>query len=274
MGYKKYVYDLFQMLWVAGAAFGLLAIYTGNAEPVVAASQLPGGDAPLPNGYLFGTIALVSLGPPLLVKLLTPDKWSQIQDQTALTLEGDVFSGSIDGRPVRARTERRKVGGDSKSSNHATFTIVEADLEAPITESMLINIKGSENGLEEFGANLGTETTVVNDEFVVLGGESGTLATEILTTRTRDALRATEENSVSIGATAELMTDHLPDMSDSLVGGLFKGKFEEKFDQQFGGTPTTVAINAKGRLGDPDELDRQAEAVAAVADAFEDARDV
>jgi len=70
------------------------------------------------------------------------------------------------------------------------------------------------------------------------------------------------------------MADHLPDMSDSLVGGLFKGKFEEKFDQQFGGTPTTVAINTKGQLGDPDELDRRAEAVAAVADAFEDARGV
>jgi len=272
MGFKKFVYDLFQMVWMAGAAFALLAIYTGNAEPFVAASQLPGGDASLPNIYMLGTIGVASLGPPLLKKLLTPDKWTRIQDETALTLEDDVFSGSINGRQVRARTERRKVGGNSESSNYATFTIVEADLESQTTKSMIIDSKGSDGGLEEFGENISAESTVVNDEFVVIGEESETLAPEILTGRTRDALRATEGNSVAIGATKELLSDHLSGLSDSVVGGLFKGKFEEKFDQQFGGTPTTVAINTKGQLGDPDELDRRAEAVAAVADAFEDAR--
>ncbi|WP_138797876.1 hypothetical protein [Halostella sp. PRR32] len=173
---------------------------------------------------------------------------------------------------MRARTERRKVGGDSRSSNYATFTIVEADLEAPTAESMIFSVKSSDGGLAEFGENIPTETTVVDDEFVVLGEPSDTLASEILTARTRDALRAAEDDSVSIGAAEEHMADHMPDMSDSIVGGLFKGKFEDEFSKQFGGTPTTVAMNTKGRLGDPDELDRRAEAVAAVADAFEDAR--
>ncbi len=272
MGFNKFVYDLLEWLWIVVSGFVLLAIYTGNAEPYVAASQLPGGDATLPNMYMFGTIALVSLGPPLLAKLRSRGKWSQIQDETSLTLEDGVFSGSIHGRPVRARTERRKVGGDSRSSNYATFTIVEADLEAPTAESMIFSVKSSDGGLAEFGENIPTETTVVDDEFVVLGEPSDTLASEILTARTRDALRAAEDDSVSIGAAEEHMADHMPDMSDSIVGGLFKGKFEDEFSKQFGGTPTTVAMNTKGRLGDPDELDRRAEAVAAVADAFEDAR--
>jgi len=276
MSKKSVLSGFLQFGWFALSAMSIVAIYTGNAEPYVAPSLLPAGGTPDAGPYMFGMIAVVSFGGLIAISVISGNRWAGMEEHTDLSLEGDgllssgEYTGEIGGRPVRARTITKKSAKKTEGgSNRTTYTITEADLAEPTTMGIMLGKKGQQTGLTDFG-EMSIESTVVDDRFVVAGAETETLARDLLTRDVRDAVLGVENlDTVTIGDATETITQELPDMSDSMVGGVLQGKMEESISKDFGGTPTTVAIQTKGKLGDPAELNQRIEAVATVADAFE-----
>ena len=267
-----------QFGWIIVVAAASIAAYTGNATPYVAPSQLPGGTADA-GTYMFGSILVVGFGGSALMALVAGDSWQDMDEETDLTLgESGVtgrgtYTGVIDGRQVRARTERRKTGQKTEGgSSYTTYTITEADLDAPL-ESGIILRRQTEGGNRMDVGDSSIEQAVIDGEFVLTGVESERLAREVLTREVREALRAVENlETLTIGAASEVITEELPSMGDSMVGGFLEDKMEAAMTKNVGGTPTTVGIETSGVLGDPSTLDDRTAAVAAVANAFEDAR--
>jgi hypothetical protein len=267
-----------QFGWIIVVAAASIAAYTGNATPYVAPSQLPGGTADA-GTYMFGSILVVGFGGSALMALVAGDSWQDMDEETDLTLgESGVtgrgtYTGVIDGRQVRARTEKRKTGQWTEGgSSYTTYTITEADLDAPL-ESGIILRRQTEGGNRMDVGDSSIEQAVIDGEFVLTGVESERLAREVLTREVRQALRAVENlETVTIGAASEVITEELPSMGDSMVGGFLEDKMEAAMTKNVGGTPTTVGIETSGVLGDPSTLDDRTAAVAAVANAFEDAR--
>ena len=264
--------------WIIVVAAASIAAYTGNATPYVAPSQLPGGTAD-PGIYLFGSILVVGFGGAALMALVAGDSWQDMDEETDLTLgESGVtgrgtYTGVIDGRQVRARTERRKTGQKTEGgSSYTTYTITEADLDAPLESGIILRRQTEEDNRMDV-SDSSIEQAVIDGEFVLIGVESERLAREVLTREVREALRAVENlETVTIGAASEVLTEELPSMGDSMVGGFLEDKMEAAIMKNVGGTPTTVGIETSGVLGDPSTLDDRTAAVAAVANAFEDAR--
>ena len=267
-----------QFGWILVVAAASIAAYTGNATPYVAPSQLPGGTTD-PGIYLFGSILVVGFGGSALMALVAGDSWQDMDEETDLTLgESGVtgrgtYTGVIDGRQVRARTERRKTGQKTEGgSSYTTYTITEADLDAPLESGIILRRQTEEDNRMDV-SDSSIEQAVVDGEFVLTGVESERLAREVLTREVREALRAVENlETVTIGAASEVLTEELPSMGDSMVGGFLEDKMEAAITKNVGGTPTTVGIETSGVLGDPSTLDDRTAAVAAVANAFEDAR--
>ena len=267
-----------QFGWIIVVAAASIAAYTGNATPYVAPSQLPGGTADA-GTYMFGSILVVGFGGSALMALVAGDSWQDMDEETDLTLgESGVtgrgtYTGVIDGRQVRARTEKRKTGQWTEGgSSYTTYTITEADLDAPL-ESGIILRRQTEGGNRMDVGDSSIEQAVIDGEFVLTGVESERLAREVLTREVRQALRAVENlETVTIGAASEVITEELPSMGDSMVGGFLEDKMKAAMTKNVGGTPTTVGIETSGVLGDPSTLDDRTAAVAAVANAFEDAR--
>ena len=267
-----------QFGWIIVVAAASIAAYTGNATPYVAPSQLPGGTADA-GTYMFGSILVVGFGGSALMVLVAGDSWQDMDEETDLTLgESGVtgrgtYTGVIDGRQVRARTEKRKTGQWTEGgSSYTTYTITEADLDAPLESGIILRRQtGGGNRMDVGDSSI--EQAVIDGEFVLTGVESERLAREVLTREVRQALRAVENlETVTIGAASEVITEELPSMGDSMVGGFLEDKMEAAMTKNVGGTPTTVGIETSGVLGDPSTLDDRTAAVAAVANAFEDAR--
>jgi hypothetical protein len=267
-----------QFGWIIVVAAASIAAYTGNATPYVAPSQLPGGTTDA-GAYMFGSILVVGFGGAALMALGVGDSWQDMDEETDLTLgESGVtgrgtYTGVIDGREVRARTERRKTGQKTEGgSSYTTYTITEADLDAPLESGIILRRQTEEDGRMDV-SDSSIEQAVVDGEFVLTGVESERLAREVLTREVRGALRAVENlKTLTIGAASEVVADELPSMGDSMVGGFLEDKMEAAMTKNVGGSPTTVGIETSGVLGDPSALDDRTAAVAAVADAFEDAR--
>ena len=267
-----------QFGWIIVVAAASIAAYTGNATPYVAPSQLPGGTTDA-GAYMFGSILVVGFGGAALMPLVAGDSWQDMDEETDLTLgESGVtgrgtYTGVIDGRQVRARTERRKTGQKTEGgSSYTTYTITEADLDAPLESGIILRRQTEEDGRMDV-SDSSIEQAVVDGEFVLTGVESERLAREVLTREVREALRAVENlKTLTIGAASEVITEELPSMGDSMVGGFLEDKMEAAITKNVGGTPTTVGIETSGVLGDPSALDDRTAAVAAVANAFEDAR--
>lgn len=228
--------------------------------------------------YMSGLIIVVGFGGAGLLSVLSGSPWKKMQDGANLTLEDSgifgngTYTGVIRGRPVRARTKKRKTGQSTEGgSNKTTYTITEADLRGATDRGILISRDNSDSGRVDVGEST-VDQTVINGEFVVTGAESEQFARELLTQEAREAIRALEEsNSLTIGDAGEAVISELP-APDSKIAGFLTGKLTENLATKLGGSATTVAIETKGTLGDSAELNRRITAVAAVADAFEESQ--
>lgn len=275
MSRKLGLYRAVTYLGVVVGAFALLAAYTGNAEPLVSASEMPGEP-----WYAFVGIAALMLFAALFTKYLASRSWASMGRRADFTPEGGGsllgtpdLTARLDGRQVRARTRTvtRKNASSQEGSKKATYTVVEADLAEPTDANLLLG--RAEDGAASEILDLGSgaiQTQTIDDEFLVVGNGSESLAKDLLTPRVRDALDDVEELSqLSVGDPSEPVLDALPDSSGSAIGGMLGGKLAEKLEERLAGSETTVGHQTKGVLLDPDDLSRQAEAVAALADALE-----
>lgn len=272
---RKYVlYRAATYIGVLVGAIGLIAAYTGNAEPIVSASEMPGEP-----WYAFVGIAVLMLFAGVFGKFLTSRSWTAMGKRANFTPESGSILGrpdltaSLHGRPLRVRTITRKTGSSNKGSKHVTYTVVEADLEEPTDASLMLGRAGEQgvSGMMDVGSG-GIQTHAVDDEYVVVGSGSQELAEDLLTTRVRNALSDSDNlGKLTIGDPSGTIVDALPEGSGSFLGGMVGDKMAEKLEEKLGGSETTVANETKGVLLDPHELSRQAEAVAALADTLEDA---
>lgn len=184
------------------------------------------------------------------------------------------LSGEIEGRPVRARTiKRKKKGSSSKNSSKVTYTVVEADHAEPTTDGVMIGRKSAGEAAEstDFGS-LSVGAEAVGDRFVVVGGGDETLADAVLSNRARNALLSIDDLSyVSVGDPTDTIMKNMPDMSGSFLGSAVEGKMESMLKRKTAGDVSSAAIVTKSVLYDAEELRQQAVAVAAVADAHEEA---
>jgi hypothetical protein len=142
---KSAIVRVVQFVWILAVAAGSIVSYTGNATPYVEPSQLPAGGTADAEMYMFGTILVVGFGGAVAIALAAGDQWQKMNDKTDLTLTDSgvtgrgTYVGTINGREVRARTERRKTGsGTEGGSNRTTYTITEADLDSSLNEGILL----------------------------------------------------------------------------------------------------------------------------------------
>jgi hypothetical protein len=272
---RENVVRLVQFGWILSVAAVLIVTYSGNATPYITVSQLPAGGTGDAGMYMFGGILVVGFGGAGLIGIFGGSSWKGMRDQTDLELTDSglisdgQYVGKVRGRQVRARTEKRKTGQSTEGgSKYTTYSITEADLASPAKVGIIISRHTSGTGQFDL-ADSSVDQTTIGDEFVVTGVDEE-FARKLLSPDVRETLRRLDEDeNLTVGGAGEMVIGDMPSETDSAVGGYLEGKLEEKMSESIGGSSTTVAIETKGKLGDPAGLDRRIGLVAAVADAFE-----
>lgn len=268
---KSTLYQGGLFVWAGLSAAAVILVYTGNAKPVVAPSQIPGDP-----WYAFVVVAALWLVGGVVVGHLRRRAWKRMGKETGLTPEsGGLFAapdltGTVRGRPVRAHTVTRKRSGGESGSTSVTFTVVEAELAGPVEDGVLLGRRedGGAAGTVDLGdTSLAFES--LDERFVAIG-DGGGLAGAALSTRARNALLDLDEvDHLSVGDPTGAMASAVPDMSGSLVGDAIQSRIESRIADELVGGASTVTHRTKGTLLDGASLERQVTAVVAVADAVD-----
>ena len=263
-------YKLAQILWMFGA-FGVgMLVFTGQAEPLVGIDGPPAG--PQSAALLFGGLFVVVVAGVFVISTVENRAWKAVGRRLDLQPESRLIPfgkpdlvGQTRGREVRVRTVSRGSGGSEGGSNRS-YTIAEAQLRGSPNVGLI--------AVRERTSVLGGTTGVVGDgsvpqgtigDFEVTAPAEG-FARAVFSPRVQQALDdASEVDSVFAGDAAGTMTDATSLTDSSLLGGLVaKG-----ITAGIPGDASTVAAQRRGVTLDPDELERQIDAVVEVAEAFE-----
>lgn len=264
------LYTAAQLGW-ALVVFGLTAaVFSGRAAPYLTPSMLPVSGL---AGFLAFPVVLIVAGVVIITRLKT-QAWKRTGQRATLTPDGTSLVGypdlvgTHDGRAVRARTLKRRTGGDGDDgSSTSTFTVVETDLEDSAEAGLVIGHR--EDGAPPIVDDLPVEIATASvGEFTVVG-ESTPLADDVLTSRARSALAEPSLNgSVLVGNAAEVLLKGVPEADGMLAGRLTDG-IKHKLARAIPGDDATVRTETEGVLLDGAEMSAQVTAVTAVADSFE-----
>lgn len=293
MGLKAKLMEAATPAWFILVMGLAIALYTGQAEPYVSPSQLPGG--PL---YMFGG-AVVAFVAGLFVissidSRIKSGQWKQVGKQANLTPErGGALSGkpdltgTVDGRPVRARTlsRTRHGSGDYSSPTTDTFTLVETDLDRPSEQGLIIAPDGGKIVTESSSISIDAEAAQMHEaglavlqvDDVTIVGHDEIVARKIATGRSGDALQSLEANLVYIGDATRVVNSYLQNAGpeDSGLGNALLRKMarreEGAFDDRIPGDGSTVSIEAVQFVTDSARLREWTEAVVDIAEGYEEA---
>lgn len=289
MGVGGKLLELAKPLWFLVVAGATIAVGSGQADPYVPSSVLPEGPA-----FVFGGAALVLVAGWLLLSVLEGflkrRAWMRAGRDAGLAPEGmglfgrPDLTGTVEGRPVRARTvARKRKAGREKGARMRTFTIVETELDRATDQGLLVvpadgtSIRSGSMRLSLEGAELGSRgLAVVEDGGYTIVGAEEPLASEVASGRVGSSLHALGDGtSIYAGNASDLLVEILPDADASGVGGWFQGamvdRAGEALRERVPGDASKVSAETTGLVEDGDALRRQAEAVAAVAEAFDEA---
>lgn len=257
----------------------VIVVYSGNAEPYLSVSQLPGGGSENPELYLFGMATALILAGVIVIQALKRRAWTRMGRRTDLSAsDGGIFghpdlTGTIRGRPVRVHTISRKTsgGGSQSGSSTQTYTVVEAILEEPTDLGLMLGLSDpgeTVNETEVGGTSIRTHG--IDDRFVVVGSGPEQLARDVLTGHVRQTLLELGSfEKLTIGDPMDTILEAMPDMSGTFLGGMAQEKLEQSLREKQLGNESAVAIETKGVLLDSEHVQRQLDAVVAVADSFE-----
>ena len=271
-------HNLYQIATIAWGVlvFGVVILtISGNARPFLSPEALP-IDGPIQMVAV--AVALTALGF-LVIRQLEKRDWTAAGKQAGLSPEsGSVIGnpdlvGTVDGRTVRARTESHNVGGGGESgSDTKTVTVVETDLSEPTERALIVTPGGAPTaGGDDLPTDLADQMTAVGDVAVL--GESEDLAYDVLTPRARDAIsRLDTTDGVHAGKTVNIYLDAVEDASGG-VAGSFAGLMADKLADRMPGGAEKVGTEIEGVVLNGAELERRVDAVAAVANGFEEATD-
>lgn len=271
---KHGLYQLATIAWGVLVFAVIILTISGNARPYIAPEQVP-IDGPL---QMVGVAVVLILAGVALITLLAKRSWKRAGKRAGLGPTGwggimgmPDLAGTVEGREVTARTVERQTGGGGESgSNTTTFTVVETTLDAPIERGLVIDPDGEGGpGPDELPVDVSTQVTSVGDVGVLT--KSPEFAADALGPRALDALLAPDAlESVRAGNAADVFIDTIADaggLAGSMVGAM-EGKIRDRFPDA-----DTVSAERKGVVHDGAELEAYAQAVVAVADGVEDARE-
>lgn len=267
---KRTVYQLSTVGWMLAVGGSMVLILSGNAEPVVSSGQLP-IDGPM---QLFGVAAGLIIAGVVVIGQFEKRSWKKAGRRANLApierslIGKPTLEGAVDGHTVRAKTVKRKTGnGGEQGSSHSTFTVVEAELDDHASDGLMLGPTDG-SGFDSGSVNVNPTTQVATYEDIAFVGDEN-LAGEVVTTRVANAIENPDRiGMVFAGDTDGLFSDAMPE-PDGFIAGAVTNKMEESVQKRLPGGPGDVSSELSGVLLDPDELEDQIRAVAAVADSFE-----
>lgn len=258
---------------VAGAPAFLL--YTGNAEPYVAANDLP-GEIP----HVFGGLVVLAIVGGVAVGPLTKRSFVRTGQAIGLhtndggLLGGDPeLEGTIRGHPVRVETDVVSTGSGAQGSTSTTCTILQVEL-LDSTDDGLYVVEAADQTDVDVPRTVPdpVRTESVGEAFAVLGDPNGNAASEVLTPRVRDELHGAEGlNSVIVGDPTDTILAGVPEDTTRPIGRFDPETYAQKRREEPQYDPATVSFRTTGLILDPDTLESHLEAMAHVADATETA---
>lgn len=267
---KSTLYGVARGLWLVAVVAAGVLVYTGRTAPYLTLADLPVA----PIRAAAGLVALALLGAYAVDRLKVRD-WRRTGEAAGLQPRGGgplrgtpQLVGSVGGRPVRARTVKRgrTVGGESTTRSR-TYTVVEADLQEPASAGLVLFWgEGAASGGALVEAHPELSVTELDGSFGAVGPEG--VARGIVASRAGNALRNLQsEGSMYVGDAGGLLAEAGGDAADQGLVGLLGDSAADALP----GDAATVSTQTRGLVLDADAIERQAEAVAAVADAFESA---
>lgn len=290
---KKYQILKYGTAGVIGLALvsipAFIAVIGGKAEPYI---------PPPPPFWSYagiGLIITVLVGGILMKALVKAWHWEAVGRQAGLTpsqtglpratLSHDddaligkpILSGTVRGRPVRARVyTRTSGGGETGGSRSTTHTAVAADLDQSQEDGVLI--RSADSSLLESMKEKGFSPTVQDDQFAALADEEA--HAKVLTSgRVREALRSMDEfGQLGVGDAKGLVEEAMPEIGETIpgvggssIGSMLQSGIEGMLSKAVtAGDSKTVTHRVGGAVLDPNELERQVEAVVTTAEVFEE----
>lgn len=279
----------------------IVAVFLGYGEPYFSLSLFPFGGV-----SLFVLIGVLVYGAKKGSGLIEAWEWEAAGHKVGLTpletdlpreslsyrdqanVEKSILAGQVQGYPVRARAFKESSGSGQGSSTRSVM-IVEADLNQPVEEGMIIEPAESEylwrDGLINTVESGPMESDIFEEgpnvpgtRFVALA-DPPELARGVLSGRARDTMaEITTLNRVLVGNAEEVFRDALPDyeekvsdiVGESIGSAVDSGiKTMAQGSQIRGDAQTVTHYVTSESILDPAELERRVDAVVAVAKAFE-----
>jgi hypothetical protein len=252
-------------------------IYVGVAEPYLSPPALVFGEVDVLVLMLAGAGILV-VRPSRFVRRrywrLTATE-AGLGSPTQNTSGTAEYTGTVQGRTIRARTGSTNALTSPSSQSTGTYTVVEAKLEHTAADGVVVGQRAQNALVTPY--DVATYADCERDGVVAVSNDDD-LAESILTDSLRDALSAVDDLHQLYVGNAKVAADSLPADDRTVVGtppGITRAVDAAHDPDMTGGDwlggNKWVTHVSDGMILDSDELQRQAEAVATAADIFDSA---
>lgn len=288
MGLLKALLEAMKWVLVALILGVGITVGSGNAEPYVSPSAIPGGPEATFAGMFVGVVAVV-LVVGQLQEVIRGDEWEAAGRHAGLQPEGNGglrslpdVSGTVDGVAVTARTEKHTVNtGGEGGSTTVRYTLVEAELPGPADDGVIVGRTGdgrmrAERGevdvddvVEHLSADEGLVTAETGDLSAV--GTSEPAVQAVINGPAGKATRSLEKLDLAhVGDAAAVVASYAETQNEELEDSVFEFPVERLADP-VPGDAATVTIETKDLVLNVEEFRRLVVAVVAIADAFAEA---
>jgi hypothetical protein len=282
---KQHRYPLAFVGWFVLLVAAFLAVNFRVLGPEFPYDVFPGAgwrpvEAVPADVYLLGTTALLGIGGLVLLGLLQKWSWLRTGRPAGLSSDGGLFpsptlSGTVRGRNVRARTIRRRKSSNTARNDTTTtsYTVVEADLDAPVADGFAIERRLDDAGMLSGVLGSEGEGDGDGDGDIELVGETETVDPDVLSRQSRDALvDPTYFGRFSVGAVPDDRIGAVGTPKRTFLGAVGSGTLASTYSEDTHGDAGRITHESTGVILDAAEMERQVEAVVAVAEAVQEAR--
>lgn len=286
MNLKRGLVSVLALVWTALAFGAWIYVDHGYAEPSVSVADVPGGSTGAFVGAMVATVAgWVVFGS--VYTRLERAEWTQTGREAGLRPAGSgsppELTGTVDGRTVRARLEKRTVSGAEGASKTVPYTVVEAELDGPADHGLVGGPADASIdahiGTLEFEAvvenvDIADDLVAVEEDGLVVAGTSETAVRALATGTMGDALRSDDQlNLLSVG-NGTLVVTSFAQAHNAEMEGVGRSLAEYPVDnlvEALPGDASTATVETYAHIQDGDALRGQAAAVVAIADVFDEA---
>lgn len=289
MGLKAALLEAVKWVLVTVVLGGGIVVGSGQAEPFLSPSDIPGGPGATFAGMIVGVVVVI-YGIDHLQAGVKGDEWEAAGRHAGLQPDGDGgiwslpdLTGTIDGRAVRARIQKHRIDSSNDNSPEIGFTVVEAELDGPAADGLVAGIDGgtieAPIGTLEFedmveNVSVAEELTAVEAGDLVVVGTSEAAARAITDGSAGEAVRSLEKlNLVYVGDASGVVASFTEARNEEIeeAGGSIFEYHVDNLVERVPADAATVTVETQGTIRNADELRRHVVAALAVADAFEEA---